>query len=172
MSNPILFFLGKTAFKFLKFPEIEFQKIIFREETSITIPKEGLHTVISFLKSELGFDILKDIYCVDWYKKNPRFEVGYNLFSLKDNLRLRIKTTCTEDSPRVDSICNLYTAANWYEREAFDMHGIYFSHHPDLRRMYMPDDFNNPSTGEPLYPLRKDFPVMGIPGSLPLPQRD
>lgn len=52
------------------------------------------------------------------------------------------------------------------------MHGIYFSHHPDLRRMYMPDDFNNPSTGEPLYPLRKDFPVMGIPGSLPLPQRD
>ncbi|MGB9912422.1 MAG: NADH-quinone oxidoreductase subunit C, partial [Candidatus Kapaibacteriota bacterium] len=62
-----------------------------------------------------------------------------------------------------------YESANWYERETYDMYGIKFENHPDLRRFYMPEDFLDPETGEPLYPLRKDFPLMGIPGALPLP---
>jgi NADH-quinone oxidoreductase subunit C len=145
-----------------------------RGELSVRIPRERLLEVISFLKEtpELRFDLLKDVCTVDWYRRKDRFELIYNLWSIDHNLRLRVKCFTEEKNPHVDSLCGLYKSANWYERETYDMHGIIFDGHPDLRRMYMPEDFVDPTTGEPLYPLRKEFPMMGVPGSLPLPERN
>lgn len=145
-----------------------------RGELSIHIPAERLVEVVAFLKDEadLKFDMLKDICAVDWYRRKQRFELIYNLWSIDHNLRLRVKCYTEENRPHVDSLTGLYKSANWYERETYDMHGILFEGHPDLRRMYMPEDFVDPTSGEPLYPLRKEFPMMGVPGSLPLPERN
>lgn len=145
-----------------------------RGELSITVPRERLVEVVRFLRDEptLRFNQLKDICAVDWYRRKERFEMVYNLFSIDNAMRVRVKCLTEEKHPHVDSICDLYPAANWYERETYDMHGIIFDGHPDLRRMYMPEDFVDPNSGEPLYPLRKEFPMMGIPGSLPMPERN
>jgi NADH-quinone oxidoreductase subunit C len=145
-----------------------------RGELSITVPKERLLEVVAFLRDDasLRFNMLKDVCAVDWNRRKERFELIYNLWSTDNAARLRVKCFAEERHPHVDSLCGLYTSANWYEREAYDMHGIVFDGHPDLRRMYMPEDFVDPNTGEPLYPLRKEFPMMGVPGSLPLPERD
>jgi NADH-quinone oxidoreductase subunit C len=88
----------------------------------------------------------------------------YNIFSIKHNFRLRLKAGVDESDGSVDSVSSVWQAANWHERETYDMYGIKFNNHPDLRRMYMPEEFE-------YYPLRKDFPLMGIPGSLPLPKK-
>ena len=85
----------------------------------------------------------------------------YNLLSLKNRHRLRIKTFTEEENPKVHTVTGIWGTANAHERETYDMFGIVFEGHPDLRRMYMPEEFE-------YYPLRKDFPLMGIPGSLPL----
>lgn len=156
-----------------QFGEDLFRAAEHRGELSVTVPKERILEVVSFLKDEptLRFSMLKDLCVVDWNRRKERFEVIYNLWSIDNSFRLRVKCFVEERNPHVDSITGLYTAANWYEREAYDMHGIFFDGHPDLRRMYMPEDFVDPNTGEPLYPLRKEFPMMGIPGSLPLPER-
>lgn len=144
-----------------------------RDELSVTVPKEMLKDVVRFLKEEdaLKFNQLRDIHVVDWYRRGDRFEVIYNLIALENRMRVRVKCFTQEKEPHVDSITDIFRGADWYEREAYDMHGVIFDGHPDLRRMYMPEDFVHPETGEPLYPLRKDFPVMGIPGALPLPER-
>ena len=145
----------------------------FRDELSVTVPKEGLHDLLLFLRDHdaLRFSMLKDVNAVDWYRRNDRFELIYNLFSLEKRMRLRVKCFTEESDPHVDSVTDLFPSADWYERETYDMHGIIFDNHPDLRRMYMPEDFVHPETGEPLYPLRKEFPMMGVPGSLPMPER-
>ena len=92
-----------------------------------------------------------------------RFEVTYNLRNPQTKERIFVKTRCDERDPHVPSLAGIWSGANWPEREAFDMYGIIFDGHPDMRRMYMPDDFE-------YYPLRKDFPLMGIDGSIPLPK--
>lgn len=145
-----------------------------RGELSISVPRERLLEFIGFLRNEpeLKFDFLKDVCAVDWNRRRERFELIYNLWSVDHNLRLRVKCFTEERKPHVDSLAGLYASANWYERETYDMHGIIFDGHPDLRRMYMPEDFVDPHSGDPLYPLRKDFPMMGVPGSLPLPGRE
>lgn len=145
-----------------------------RGELSISVPRERLLEFIGFLRNEpdLKFDFLKDVCAVDWNRRRERFELIYNLWSVDHNLRLRVKCFTEERNPHVDSLTGLYASANWYERETYDMHGIIFDGHPDLRRMYMPEDFVDPNSGDPLYPLRKDFPMMGVPGSLPLPGRE
>ncbi len=145
-----------------------------RGELSVTIPRERLTEVLRFLRDEpsLRFNQLRDVCAVDWYRRKERFELVYNLYSIDNSYRLRVKCFTEEKSPHVDSVCDLFASANWYERETYDMHGIIFDGHPDLRRMYMPEDFVDPNSGEPLYPLRKDFPMMGIPGALPLPERN
>lgn len=145
----------------------------FRDELTLTVPKERLLDVVRFLRDDpaLRFSMLKDVHAVDWYRRKDRFELIYNLFSLEHKMRIRVTCYTQEQDPHVDSLVPLYTSANWYEREAYDMHGVVFDGHPDLRRMYMPEDFVDPETGEPLYPLRKDFPMMGIPGSMPIPER-
>ena len=93
-----------------------------------------------------------------------RFVVIYQLTSFKNKERLRLKVKVDGDNPVCPSITSVFKAANWYEREAYDMFGITFEGHPDMRRMYMPEEYE-------YYPLRKDFPLMGVPGSIPLPRK-
>ncbi|MBL8004045.1 MAG: NADH-quinone oxidoreductase subunit C [Candidatus Kapabacteria bacterium] len=145
-----------------------------RDQYSLIVLPENLIEVATELRDNPAtqFDMLLDTTGIDWLNtKSHRFEVVHTFYSLPFKSRIRIKVPLeSKDSPTCPSLVELWESANWYERETFDMYGIYFENHPDLRRFYMPEDFVDPSSGEPIYPLRKDFPVMGIPGSLPLPQ--
>lgn len=138
----------------------------FRGDLTVTVPKTDIVRICEFLKSdpELAFDMVIDICGVDMYRADARFEVIYNLYSLKNRKYIRLKVPVEESDPVVPTVTGVWAGANWHERETFDMFGITFAGHPDLRRMYMPEDFE-------YYPLRKDFPVMGIPDSIPLPRR-
>jgi NADH-quinone oxidoreductase subunit C len=145
---------------------------IHRGQLTLKITSEKLVETAKFLKesSDISFDMLLDITAIDWYKKqNPRFEVVYFLYSNKNKSRLRLKVGINESELVCPSLVGVWESANWYERETWDMYGIKFEGHPTLRRFYMPEDFVDPVSGEKLHPLRKDFPLMGIPDSLPLP---
>jgi NADH-quinone oxidoreductase subunit C len=107
----------------------------------------------------------------NWAKPGERFDVVYFLYSIPTATHVRVKAHVREDNPHVPTASEVWESANWYEREAYDMYGVIFDGHPDLRRFFMPEDFMD-TDGTPLYPLRKDFPLMGIPGSLPLPAKD
>lgn len=114
--------------------------------------------------------MLVDASAIDWYdKKKPRYEVVYFLYSNALHHRVRVKVAVDAKDLHCPSMYSIWESANWYERETYDMYGIKFDNHPDMRRFYMPEDFEDPETHEPLYPLRKDFPLMGIPDSMPLP---
>ena len=105
------------------------------------------------LKDELGFDLLSDITAVDyWQKKEPRFEVVYQIVSRAKRSRLRLRVPVPEDDPTVDSLTPLWRGANFLEREVWDLYGIRFTDHPDLRRILLYDEFQG-------HPLRKDYPV-------------
>lgn len=136
----------------------------FREDLTLLIRKEDLLRIAGFVKRDLGFDLLIDILGVDHFRAAGRFEVVYNVWSLLHKRYLRLKVPAEEEHPVVPTVTGIWPGANWHERETFDMFGIRFEGHPDLRRLYMPDEFE-------YYPLRKDFPLMGIPDSLPLPRR-
>ena len=138
----------------------------FRGELTIVIPKEHIVEVCRFMKEdeELAFELLADLCGIDMYTPEKRFGVIYNLFSLKTKHRVRLKTFTEEEHLKVPTVTGVWGTANWHERETYDMFGIVFEGHPDLRRIYMPDEFE-------YHPLRKDFPLMGIPGSLDLPKK-
>ena len=146
----------------------------YRDELSLYVPREHLLSLVSFLKThpDLQFTMLKDVLAIDWNRRKERFQVNYNLYSIPKKMRVQVRVMLEQNDPSIDSLCELYRGADWYERETYDMHGIIFDNHPDLRRMYMPEDFVDPETGDPLYPLRKEFPVMGVPDSMPLPERE
>lgn len=137
---------------------------------TIVVPLDAVVDVLTEFKEhpELQFNSLVDITVIDWKRKGERFDVVYFLYSIPTKARIRVKAPVREDKPHVPTMVDVWEAANWYEREAYDMYGIIFDGHPDLRRFYMPEDFMD-ANGEPLWPLRKDFPLAGIPGSLPLP---
>ena len=149
-----------------KFPSTEIEVSDYRDELTIKFDKKNIVNVCSFLKSdaELEFVWCSDITAIDWATRKNRFTVVYNIFSMKHNFRLRLKCDIDESDCTIDTVSSVWQAANWQERETYDMYGIKFNNHPDLRRMYMPEEFE-------YYPLRKDFPLMGIPGSLPLPKK-
>ncbi len=149
-----------------QFPELDFVTTKFRDELTITLPKENIVDVCRYLKTETELEYLlcEDITAIDWSKRKDRFTVAYHIYSFKNNLRLRLKADIDASDCTIDSVTSVWEAANWHERETFDMYGIEFNGHPDLRRMYMPEDFE-------YFPLRKDFPLMGIPGSIPLPKK-
>jgi len=149
-----------------QFPSIEFEVSDYRNELTIKFDKMNIVEVCSFLKSdsELEFLWCSDVTAVDWETRKNRFTVVYNIFSMKHNFRLRLKCDVEASDCSIDSVSSVWKAANWQERETYDMYGIKFNNHPDLRRMYMPEEFE-------YHPLRKDFPLMGIPGSLPLPKK-
>jgi NADH-quinone oxidoreductase subunit C len=149
-----------------QFPESVGGTNDFRGDLTIQVRREDIVKVCAFLKndSELSFDMVIDLCGVDMYRPEGRFEVIYNLYSLKNKKYLRLKVLVDEEDPVVDTVGAVWSAAAWHERETFDMFGIKFEGHPDLRRMYMPEEYE-------YYPLRKDFPTMGITDSIPLPRK-
>ena len=134
--------------------------IEFRGELSIAVPPEKIVAICQFLKKECDFDMLTDLSGVDNYGEDPRYEVDYLLYSLEHHCRLRLKVPVSEEDMIVDSVTSVWGTANWHEREAFDMFGIRFRNHPNLKRILMWE-------GYPYYPLRKDFPLAGLPAELP-----
>ena len=108
--------------------------------------------------------VCKDVTAIDWATRKNRFTVVYHIYSFQLNYQLRLKANITGTAEEINSVTSIWPSANWYERETWDMYGIKFINHPDLRRMYMPEEFE-------YHPLRKEFPVMGIPGSIPLPEK-
>jgi NADH-quinone oxidoreductase subunit C len=136
------------------------QKTDFRGESTLELAIAEIEPACKFAKEELGFDFLSDISGVDNFGDEPRFEVVYELYSMKSNVHLRLKTRASEDLLEVPSVVHLWATANWHEREVYDMMGIRFSNHPDLRRILMWE-------GYPYYPLRKDFPLEGKPSDMP-----
>lgn len=131
-------------------------------EQTVFVAKEKIEEVCRYLREEQQFAYLSDIGGVDRFTDDDRFEVFYNLVSFEKRKRIRLKIRVDEEDLTAPSVTSVYRAANWNEREVYDMLGIRFAGHPDLRRMYMPEDFE-------YHPQRKEFPQLGIPGSLPLP---
>jgi NADH-quinone oxidoreductase subunit C len=150
----------------VKFADTALEANEFRGELTIVIPKEQIVQVCKFLKEdkELCFDLLADLCGIYMNTPTNRFGVIYNLYSYTKKHRIRLKTFIEEEQPKVQTVTSIWETANWHERETFDMFGIFFEGHPDMRRMYMPDEFE-------YHPLRKDFPLMGIRGSLDLPKK-
>ena len=125
-------------------------------EVNVVISPQSLLPFFTFLKhhTQTQYKVLMDITAVDYPSREQRFEVVYNLLSIHHNSRLRIKTSVDEITP-VESLVNLYPSANWWERETWDMFGIFFANHPDLRRILTDYGFEG-------HPLRKDFPLSGF----------
>ncbi len=127
-----------------------------RNELIIWIDRQHILDAMTFLRddSQLRFNLLCDVTCVDWYPSEPRFEVVYELRSIPRNKRVRVKVKLTSDDARIQSVINLWPSSNFFEREVFDLFGIYFEGHPYLRRIMMPEDWEG-------HPMRKDYPVEG-----------
>ncbi|MDQ3713956.1 MAG: NADH-quinone oxidoreductase subunit C [Acidobacteriota bacterium] len=124
-------------------------------EVTITVPRESITDVCWVLKTKHGFDMLADLNGADrGPEEDPRFEVIYHLFSTKHFNRLRLKVLLSEDEPNVPTVATVWKTANWHERETFDMFGVIFDGHPDLRRILLPSDFDG-------HALRKDYPLRG-----------
>jgi NADH-quinone oxidoreductase subunit C len=149
------------------FPDIRFDVKEYMGELSFTFSKSIIAELCSLLKNdpELLYNLCEDITAIDWGKKQGRFTVVYHIFSMQHNCRIVLRTAVEESDCSIDTVSFVWKTANWHEREIYDMFGIHFNNHPDLRRMYMPEEFE-------YHPLRKDFPLMGIPGSLPLPEKN
>jgi len=131
-------------------------------DTFVRVEPEAIVEICKFLKNDHHFIYLADILGADRFTSQERFEVIYNLVSLRNRERLFVKVWLEEEEPTVDSITDVWKAASWHERQVYDMFGVRFNNHPDMRRIYMPEDFD-------YYPLRKEFPLLGIPGSIDLP---
>lgn len=133
----------------------------FRGEVSVSVADAGrIAEVCDFAKKELGFNFLVDLSSVDNYGDDPRWTVVYELAGLETNHHLRLRTDVSEEKSELPSVESIWPTANWHEREAYDMMGIRFASHPDLRRILMWE-------GYPYFPLRKDFPLAGKPTDLP-----
>ncbi len=147
--------------RFTKVFEAKLQlKTEFRGETTYTIAASDLRPVAKFCRDELSFDYLIDITSIDNFDEEPRFEIVYHLYSMSDGIHLRFKLKVPEETGAVDTVSDIWPTANWHEREAYDMMGIKFNGHPDLRRILMWE-------GYPYFPLRKDFPLEGLPSEMP-----
>lgn len=130
--------------------------LLFRNELTLFVPASRIRDVCEFLKgdAELQFNYLSDLTAVDRYPAEPRFEVVYQLYSIATRTRLRLKVKVGGAEPGVDSLSSLWPLANWFEREVYDLFGIRFHGHPDLRRILLPEDWLG-------HPLRKDYPTEG-----------
>ncbi len=143
-----------------KFPQVTGRASA--DHAAVNVPIADLVAVLQYLRTEAGFDHLADLTAVDWAEGvSPRFTVVYHLFSTTAHGYIRVTANCADDTqPSAPSVVSLWAGANWHERECFDMFGITFSGHPDLRRILMWD-------GYPYHPLRKEFPLAGIETPLP-----
>jgi NADH-quinone oxidoreductase subunit C len=134
------------------------QTTSFRGELTLLVARERLLPTAEFLREQPGlqFDFLSDIAAVDRFPMEPRFELNYQLLSIPNRHTLRVRAQVpTGRDPEIDSVTPVWPTANWIEREIFDLFGVRFTGHPDLRRILMPDDWEG-------YPLRKDYPVEGF----------
>ncbi len=124
-------------------------------EVTVTTPREHIVDVCQFLRDEHGFDMLADLCGADnGPEEDPRFEVNYHLFSTIHFKRLRLKVLLSEDDAHVESVTTVWRTADWHERETYDLMGVKFDGHPDLRRILLPSDFDG-------HALRKDYPLRG-----------
>ena len=135
-------------------------KTEFRGETTYTIASPDLCEIAKFCRDELSFCYLIDITSIDNSTEEPRFEIVYELYSVSLGAHLRLKLRVSDAAGAVDTVSDIWPTANWHEREIYDMMGIKFNGHPDLRRILMWD-------GYPFFPLRKEFPLEGLPSEVP-----
>jgi NADH-quinone oxidoreductase subunit C len=126
----------------------------FRGEVTVTVKKENIVAICTFLRDSLNYNLLSDVTAVDYLEREPRFMMVYNMYSIPNKDRLRVKAPVEECPATVDTVSTIWTTANWLEREVFDLFGITFNGHPDLRRILMTDDWVG-------HPLRKDYPLQG-----------
>ena len=131
--------------------------IEFRGETTLIVLREHLLPVLEYMAKEpsLGFTFLSDITAVDRFPLEPRFELNYQMLSIERKERIRLRVKLAGKDPSIQSVTPLFPTANWHEREVFDLFGIRFEGHPDLKRILMPDDWEG-------HPLRKDYPTEGF----------
>jgi NADH-quinone oxidoreductase subunit C len=144
-----------------KFGDLISEPVAFRGEVTLNLADaQQIAEICGFAKSKLGFDYLVDISSIDNYGEDPRWTVVYHLRNLTNGSELRIKTDVSEEKSELPSVMGVWPTANWHEREIYDMMGIRFHGHPDLRRILMWE-------GYPYFPLRKDFPLAGKPTDVP-----
>jgi NADH-quinone oxidoreductase subunit C len=138
-------------------PQAIAEVIDFRGETTIVVPRNLLRAAAERCRADaqLQFNLLTDATCLDRYPVEPRFELNYHLVSIPRQDRVRLQVRLTGQDPVVDSLVPVWPGANWLEREIFDLFGIRFNGHPDLRRILLPEDWEG-------YPLRRDYPVEGF----------
>jgi NADH-quinone oxidoreductase subunit C len=144
----------------IAFPAAIIDQSRFRDECTLRIQASALRDVCQHARDTLGFNYLIDVSSVDHFGDEPRYEVVYELYSMKDCVHLRLKISVSEDDCTVPTVSDIWPTADWHEREVYDMMGIQFSNHPDLRRILMWD-------GYPYHPLRKDFPLQGKQSDMP-----
>jgi NADH-quinone oxidoreductase subunit C len=141
-----------------KFPQAIVETVDFRDEQTVVLKPEYLVEVCTYLKKQLQYDFLETITAVDWLERVPRFDVVYQLLSIQHQCFVRLKIRVgqrREEHPVAPTVTNVWPGANWYEREIYDLFGITFADHPDLRRILMPVDWTT-------HPLRKDYPLSGF----------
>jgi NADH-quinone oxidoreductase subunit C len=145
-------------------PESVAEVIHFRDETTVVVPRELLLRTAELCRddSALQFDLLTDATCLDRTPNEPRFELSYHLVSIPLRQKLRLRVRVSSDDAVVDSLVPVWPGANWLEREIFDLFGVRFTGHPDLRRILLPEDFDG-------YPLRRDYAVEGYRDIPPAP---
>jgi len=124
-----------------------------REELTITVAREDIVAACEAVK-RAGYNFFEDVTAVDWYPSEPRFQISYSILSFSLKRRLRLAARLSSDAASLDSVTSVWPAANFYEREVFDLFGVDFPGHPNLRRIMMPEDWQG-------HPLRKDYPVEG-----------
>jgi NADH-quinone oxidoreductase subunit C len=141
-----------------KFPHAVLETVDFRGEQTIVLLPGHLVTVCAYLQKNLRYNFLATVTAVDWLDRVPRYDVVYHLLSIPNQSELRLKVRVGErgeEHPSVPTVTGIWPGANWYEREVYDLFGITFAGHPDLRRILMPNDWTT-------YPLRKDYPLTGF----------
>ena len=141
-----------------RFPQAVIETVEFRGEQTIILHTEQLVAVCAYLQKNLQYTFLATVTAVDWDERVPRYDVVYHLLSIPNRAELRLKVRVgqrREEHPAVPTVTGVWTGANWYEREVYDMFGILFTGHPDLRRILMPNDWTT-------HPLRKDYPLTGF----------
>ncbi|HLH57015.1 MAG TPA: NADH-quinone oxidoreductase subunit C [Verrucomicrobiae bacterium] len=144
-----------------RFSDLISEPVEFRKEITLSLSDaERIGDVMVVAKGELGFDYLVDITSIDNYGEDPRFTLVYHLYGYGHHCHLRLKANVSEEKSEAPTVTTVWRTANWHEREIFDMMGIRFRNHPDLRRILMWE-------GYPYFPLRKDFPLAGRPSEMP-----
>lgn len=138
-----------------QFPNVRRSEFRVADDTpTFIVSAAEIVQVVTYLRDKLNFTLFEDVTAIDWSPREPRFEVVYHLLSISNRQPIRLKVPLSGENPQVPSITGVFKGANWYEREVFDLFGITFTGHPELRRIEMPEDWIG-------HPLRKDYPTTG-----------